>query len=122
MLNKYIKLSLKVLLRHKFFTFVSLFGISFTLMILLVMTAFLDHTLGPTYPETKLDRSLYVVDLEITGPDISRRGSISYYFLDKYVKSMKTPEAVSITSFFQKTVTYNKIVLPILITYLNISK
>ncbi len=43
MLKKYIKLALKVLLRHKFFTFVSLFGISFTLMILLVMTAFLDH-------------------------------------------------------------------------------
>ena len=108
MLKKYIKLSLKVLLRHKFFTFVSLFGISFTLMILLVMTAFLDHMLGPTYPETKLDRSLYVLDLEIKGPEISRRGSISYYFLNKYVKTMKTPELVSITSFFQKTVTYNQ--------------
>lgn len=102
MIKKYIKLSIKVLLRHKFFTFVSLFGISFTLMILLVITSFIDHTLGPTYPETKLDRSLYVVDLEISGPEISRRGSISYYFLDKYVKSLKTPESVAITSFFSE--------------------
>lgn len=107
MLKKYIKLSLKVLLRHKFFTFVSLFGISLTLMILLVVTAFLDHMLGPTYPETKLDRSLYVLDMELKGPEITNRGSISYYFLNKYVKSLKTPENVSITSFFQKTVTYN---------------
>ncbi len=108
MFKKYIKLSLKVLLRHKFFTFISLFGISFTLMILLTTTAFLDHILGPAYPETKLDRSLYVLDLEIKGPEISRRGSISYYFLNKYVKTLKTPELVSITSFFQKTVTYNQ--------------
>ena len=108
MFKKYIKLSLKVLLRHKFFTFISLFGISFTLMILLTTTAFLDHMLGPTYPETRLDRSLYVLDLEIKGPEISRRGSISYYFLNKYVKTLKTPELISITSFFQKTVTYNQ--------------
>ena len=107
MFKKYIKLSLKVLLRHKFFTFVSLFGISFTLMILLVATAFFDHLLGPAYPEANQKRCLYVLDLEITGPDISRRGSISYYFLNKYVKSLKTPEAVSITSFFQNTVTYH---------------
>ncbi len=107
MFKKYIKLSMKVLLRHKFFTFVSLFGISFTLMILLVATAFFDHLLGPAYPEANQNRCLYALDLEISGPDISRRGSISYYFLNKYVKSLKTPEAVSITSFFQKTVTYH---------------
>jgi len=77
-------------------------------MILLTTTAFLDHMLGPTYPETRLNRSLYVLDLEIKGPEISRRGSISYYFLNKYVKTLKTPELISITSFFQKTVTYNQ--------------
>ena len=108
MLKIYIKLALKVLLRHKFFTFVSLFGISFTLMILLVTSAFFDHILGPAYPESNQNRCLYILDLELSGPEISKRGSISYYFLNKYVKSMKTPEAVSITSFFQKTVTYNE--------------
>lgn len=108
MFRKYIKLSLKVLLRHKFFTFISLFGISFTLMILLVTVAFADHLLGPSYPEANQKRCLYVLDLEISGPDINRRGSISYYFLNRYVKSLKTPEAVSITSFFSKTVTYHE--------------
>jgi len=108
MLKKYIKLAFKVFARHKFFTFVSLFGISFTLMILLVVSALFDHTLGPVYPELKVDRSLYVVDLELKGPEISGRGSVSYYFLNKYVKSLKTPEAVTIVGFFQKTITYHE--------------
>ncbi len=108
MIKTYIKLALKVLLRHKFFTFVSLFGISFTLMILLVTAAFFDHILGPAYPEKNQNRCLYILDMELSGPEITKRGSISYYFLNKYVKSLQTPEAVSITSFFHKTVTYNK--------------
>ena len=37
MLLSYLKIAWKVLLRRKFFTFISLFGISFTLMILLVV-------------------------------------------------------------------------------------
>jgi len=108
MLKKYIKLALKVLARHKFFTFVSLFGISFTLMILLVSSALIDHILGPVYPELNLNRSVYVLDLELKGPKVNKRGSVSYYFLNNYVKTLKTPEAVSIISFFQKTITYHE--------------
>lgn len=106
MLKNYIKLAFKVLLRHKFFTFASLFGISFTLMILLVVTSVFDHVLGPTYPETRLNRMLYIVDLEIEGPEISKRGSVSYFFLNKYVKSLKTPEKVAITSFMHRMLSY----------------
>ena len=107
MLKNYIKLAFKVLLRHKFFTFASLFGISFTLMILLVVTSVFDHILGPTYPETRLRRTLYVMDLEIKGPEITKRGSVGYYFLNKYVKSLKTPEKVAITSFMNRMISYN---------------
>ena len=39
MLKNYIKMALKVLLRRKVFTCISLFTISFTLMVLMVMTA-----------------------------------------------------------------------------------
>ena len=56
----------------------------------------------------KLDRCLYVIDLELKGPEITNRGSISYYFLNKYVKTLKTPEKVTIVGFFQKTITYNQ--------------
>ena len=50
MLLSYLKIAWKVLLRRKFFTAISLFGISFTLMILLVVYALFDYTLGPHAP------------------------------------------------------------------------
>jgi len=56
MLKSYFKLAFKVLARKKFFTFISLFGISFTLMILMLVTAFLDNELGNHAPMTKKDR------------------------------------------------------------------
>jgi len=50
MLKNYFKTALKVLWRHKLFTFISLFGISFTLLILMVATSFVDHALGAVAP------------------------------------------------------------------------
>ena len=47
MLNHYLVLAVKVLLRRKFFTFISLFGISFTLLVLTVVTAMFDHAFAP---------------------------------------------------------------------------
>ena len=46
MFLNYIKLAFKVLARKKFYTFISLFGISFTLMILMGLAAYLDLELG----------------------------------------------------------------------------
>jgi putative ABC transport system permease protein len=50
MIKSYLKLAWKVLLRRKFFTFISLFGIAFTLVVLLLVTALLDHVAGPYAP------------------------------------------------------------------------
>jgi putative ABC transport system permease protein len=58
MLKNYFKIAIAVLRRRKFFTFISLFGISFTLTILMVLTAFMDNIINPTYPDMKRDRSL----------------------------------------------------------------
>ncbi|MFK7936722.1 MAG: ABC transporter permease [Saprospiraceae bacterium] len=60
MFSSYFKLALKVLSRKKFFTFISLFGISFTLMILMIITAFLDLELGDYQPLSERDRMLFV--------------------------------------------------------------
>ena len=46
MLKNYIKMALKVLLRRKVFTCISLVTISFTLMVLMVGTALFDHVFG----------------------------------------------------------------------------
>ena len=58
MLKNYIKMALKVLLRRKVFTCISLFTISFTLMVLMVATALFDHVFGSFPPETRSDRTL----------------------------------------------------------------
>ena len=54
MLKNYLKLAWKVLLRRKFFTFISLFGIAFTLVVLTLVTALLDHVVAayPPRPNT----------------------------------------------------------------------
>ena len=43
MFKNYFKIAIAVLKRRKFFTFISLFGISFTLTILIIVAAFFDH-------------------------------------------------------------------------------
>src|SRR5215470_14330332 len=60
MIRNYLKIALKVLLRRKFFTFISLFGVSLTLVVLLVATAMLDHVFSPQAPEVLGNRTLGV--------------------------------------------------------------
>ncbi len=58
MLKNYLTLAWKVLQRRKVFTAISLFGTSFTLVVLTVAVAMFDHTLSPMAPEINLDRTL----------------------------------------------------------------
>ena len=64
MLKNYIKMALKVLLRRKVFTCISLFTISFTLMVLMVATALFDHVFGSFPPETRADRTLVLQSIK----------------------------------------------------------
>jgi putative ABC transport system permease protein len=58
MLSIYLKLALKLLLRHKVHTAISLFGITFTLLALILVAALADHAAGPLGPERNQDRIL----------------------------------------------------------------
>ncbi|MFD2871884.1 ABC transporter permease [Mucilaginibacter ximonensis] len=100
MLKNYFKIAIAVLKRRKFFTFISLFGISFTLTILMVLTAFMDNVINPTYPDLKRDRSLYIGRVEIRNTKLGWRNtsSPSFYFLTRYAGSMKTPVNMAISS------------------------
>jgi len=116
MLKNYFKIAIAVLKRRKFFTFISLFGISFTLTILIVLTAFVDNLTSANYPETNRDRSLYIISIQQkdTAHQGQMTGPASFYFLNHYVATLKTPAKVAISSFFAATNTYvnnNKLVI-----------
>lgn len=100
MLRNYIKIAWKVLQRRKFFTFVSLFGISFTLMVLMVIVAFMDHLLSPTYPELKRDRTLYISGARFENKQTQSmwNGPPGFHLIDRYVTQMKTPEKIGFYS------------------------
>jgi putative ABC transport system permease protein len=100
MLKNYFKIAIAVLKRRKFFTFISLFGISFTLTILMVLTAFMDNVINPTYPDMKRDRSLYIGRVELRSSKLGwiNISSPSFYFLTHYAGSMKTPVNMAISS------------------------
>lgn len=106
MLRNYFKIAIAVLRRRKFFTFISLFGISLTLTILLVLTAFLDKIAGDSYPDRKRDRSLYISRIQQKSKNGQSSGTMSFYYLDHYVRTLKTPVKLGISSMFRGTNTY----------------
>ena len=71
MFENYIKIAFKVLARKKFYSFISLFGISFTLMILMVIASFLDNELGSHAPMSKQDQITFLptVKMQLMRPD-----------------------------------------------------
>lgn len=100
MLLNYLKIAWKVLLRRKFFTFINLFGVSFTLMILLVVMAMFDHLVGPSTPGKRIDRMVFVntIRQQMVGGNGWMNMPASIHFVDDYVRKLKTPQKVGITT------------------------
>lgn len=108
MLKNYFKIAIAVLKRRKFFTFISLFGISFTLTILIVATAFIDNLTSTNYPEANRDRSLYInfLNQRSSKEGYTSNNPMSYYYIEHYINILKTPEKIGITSLFLPVNTY----------------
>ncbi|GAA4320329.1 ABC transporter permease [Mucilaginibacter gynuensis] len=106
MLKNYFKIAIAVLKRRKFFTFISLFGISFTLTILMVTAAFIDKLVNDNYPDRKRERSLYISGLEQRGKESMNGSSLSYYFLTHFIGSIKTPVKMAFSTSSDGTNTY----------------
>ncbi|PPK87279.1 putative ABC transport system permease protein [Neolewinella xylanilytica] len=64
MIKNYLTLALKVLRRKPFYTFISLFGISFTLMILMLITSMGDALFGANRPMSDVNRMVFLPMLE----------------------------------------------------------
>lgn len=110
MLRNYLKMALKVLARRKFFTFISLFGISLTLVVLLVATAMLDHIFAPQAPETRADRTLGIYQVALQGENVSYGGNPGYGLLDRIVQGLQKEvpaiEKVSIFTMVDTVISY----------------
>jgi putative ABC transport system permease protein len=65
MITNYIKLAWRILGRKKFFTGISLFGISFTLGILMVILSFLQSEMGTQKPMSQKDDFVLVEQLQL---------------------------------------------------------
>jgi putative ABC transport system permease protein len=100
MLKNYFKIAIAVLKRRTFFTFISLFGISFTLTVITVAVAFLNKLINEDYPDYKRERSLYVSSMELKNSKEGwiNRSDVSFYFLNHYVSKLKNIEKMAISS------------------------
>ena len=106
MLKNYIKIAWKVLLRRKFFTAISLFGISFTLLVLMLAVSFVTFFLEPAKPGSRLDRTMFATRIEYRSESNHIISPPSYDFLDNNVRTLTRPEKVSILSNNETTVCY----------------
>jgi putative ABC transport system permease protein len=93
----YLKLFMNQMLRQKFYTSVSLFGISFTIFIASIGVWMIDMLIGSNPPAVNRYKCLYVEEIFLKSKgEKDIRLSPSYLFMNQYVKSLKTVEKVSI--------------------------
>ncbi|MGI4832766.1 MAG: ABC transporter permease [Janthinobacterium lividum] len=100
MLLSYLKIAWRGWQRRKFFTAISLFGISFTLMMLVVLFALFDHAVGARAPERRTDRLLFINRMVLQGPEAQGSSSVGYAFLERHVRPLRTPEVVSVNEAY----------------------
>ena len=96
MLTHYLVLAVKVLLRRKFFTFISLFGISFTLLVLTVVAALFDHSFGPGAEEPLQDRTLYAGRAVMYGKDNTWSSNGGFKLFEGYARDLPGVERLSL--------------------------
>jgi putative ABC transport system permease protein len=110
MFKNYLKIAIKVLLRKKFYTLVTLFCISITLSIVIILSSFIEHMEDTLPPKSKFNRVLNLIGLTVYSlNDNGSRNSTSdgqptYHFINTYVKTMKTPELVSAHSYYEDNI------------------
>jgi putative ABC transport system permease protein len=94
-MRSYLTLALKVLQRRKFFTFISLVGISLTLVVLVVATAMMDDLFGAHAPQSRFDRVLVISRVAKYGPEVTMTMDPGYGFLHDYVLNLPGIERAS---------------------------
>lgn len=96
MLKNYLKLAWKVLQRRKVFTAISLFGTSFTLVVLTVAVAMFDHALSPQAPELNLDRTLVMERARMRGNGSTWQSPPGYKLIHDYARNLPGVELMTV--------------------------
>lgn len=95
MLKNYIKLTFKVMLRKKYYTALTLVGISLTIMIVTIFASFIDQIIGANPPEANRDRTLILDKVSVykAGKQIDAMPSLT--FLQKNIQDLESTETIS---------------------------
>lgn len=96
MLKNYLTLAWKVLQRRKVFTAISLFGTSFTLIVLTVAVAMFDHTLSPMAPEVNLSRTLVMSRARMQGDGNTWQSSPGYRLIHDFARKLPGVELMTV--------------------------
>ncbi len=95
MLKNYIKLTFKVMLRKKYYTALTLVGISLTNMIITIFASFIDQIISANPPEINRDRTL-ILDKVSVYKDGKRTDAVpSITFLQKNIQHLASVEIIS---------------------------
>jgi putative ABC transport system permease protein len=96
MLKNYLKLAWKVLQRRKVFTAISLFGTSFTLVVLTVAVAMFDHTFSPMAPEVNMQRTLEMNMARMQGGGSTWQSPAGYKLIHDYARNLPGVELMTV--------------------------
>jgi len=94
-MKSYLKLAFKVLGRRKVFTLISLFGITMTLVVLVVATSVLDDAFAPRKPESRFDRALIISRVAMIGPNTTETMNPGFGLIHDYIYTLPGIEAAS---------------------------
>lgn len=101
-----LKLTLRVLARRKAFTAISLFGVSFTLATLMVVSSLLDHSFGSHPPDPDHATTIGVYTMRLASDHFISSGNPGFGFIDKQVRALTTPERVVAVSVAETSSVY----------------
>lgn len=110
MLRNYLKIAIAVLLRRKFLTFVNLFGTVLTLTVLVVAFATLTSIVNPSGAQHRNDHVLAINRVTLThSTEFNLRGGgPGGAFFTSYVKPLRTPDLISLTTRAHTVISYIK--------------
>lgn len=90
MLRNYLKIVIKTLLQKKFFSALNLFGISTTVMIIMVVVLVFDNHTAPRAPEVYLDRMLFVQRVKVKYENGMSLNGVSLRLINQYLRNIRS--------------------------------